>query len=611
MFYAFSKTTKAILSVIFFSLSYILLTLFFDITKIYIIQQTPFAFLSLLPHFWFIKLPLSFIFVLCIVWINFNPKLNIKSKTVGDGQHGTARFGTEEEKYKSCLRVPFGKEKTPGIVVGVEQKAWLIDTSDTNALLLASPGGGKTKTMLIPTIYYNAKVQKNTNQGASMLLTDCKGEELRTTANMLKEHDYNVLFLDFRHPLQSYCFNLMIEVNRYMDKYKAATTEEQKLIYYARAEKFAKMVANAIIDNLGSSNKDEASEFFKDTSQGLLSALILLVSEYGDEGERHIVSVFKLIIELNGLTEDSSDTLQKNKLKSLLDKVNNERIKSFAGASITADVRTSMNIFSSALSKLLAFIDAELEQLVCRHSEEINDIDFVSKPTAIFLICPDEDKTRHFFASLFIRYFVTALITQAEENGGELQREVIALWDEMGQMPAIKDIDSIFTAFRSRKGRFLIALQSYAQLEETYGKSKAKIIKEACQILMFTNISPNSKETLTELSEVLGKQTVLSGSVTMKNQNVTQDSSSYQMVGKPLMSITDIITLPKFDWVLQKSSCYPIKTHLPLYWDYLKKYDPYEATIKTDIIPIQSLTSEKISQLEKRKQSKLSIGMFD
>lgn len=615
MFYAFSKVTKAILSILIFSLAYLLFSLFFGLQILLQLSSldkiTLNDFIPLIQSFWYIKLPISLIFMFGIVWLNLTPRLDVRAKKVGDGQHGTARWATDAERHQNYTRVTFGHEKIPGIVVGIEGNAWLIDTSDSNALLLASPGGGKTKTMLIPTIYYNAAVEKRTKKGASLLLTDCKGEELRSSANMLEANGYKILFLDFRHPLNSFWFNLMVEVNRYMDKYKAAASDAEKLIAYARAEKFAKMVANSIVNNMGTADRSEASEFFKDTAQGLVSALILLVSEYGDENERHIISVFKLIIELNGLTDDSSDTLQKNKLKGLLEKIDNDRIRDFAGASITADVRTSMNIFSSALSKLLAFIDAELEQMVCRHSPEINDVDFIKHPTAIFLICPDEDKTRHFFASLFIRYFVTALITQAEENGGELSREVLALWDEMGQMPAVKDVDSIFTAFRSRKGRFLIALQSYAQLEETYGKSKAKIIKEACQILMFTGISPNSRETLNELSEVLNKQTVQSGGVTLRAGNYIKNDANYQMVGKPLMSVSDITTLPKFDWIVQRSGAFPIRTHLPLYWDYLKKYPDYKVTLEADIIPVMSLSADKISTLEKRRQGNLTQGMFD
>ena len=36
---------------------------------------------------------------------------NIKSKTVGDGQHGTARFATKSEIKKTYKRVPFMPEE--------------------------------------------------------------------------------------------------------------------------------------------------------------------------------------------------------------------------------------------------------------------------------------------------------------------------------------------------------------------------------------------------------------------------------------------------------------------------------------------------------------------
>jgi type IV secretion system protein VirD4 len=41
-----------------------------------------------------------------------------------------------------------------------------------------------------------------------------------------------------------------------------------------------------------------------------------------------------------------------------------QRAKMLAGPYIKADVHTSMNIFSSALGKLVSFIDSKLEQMM-------------------------------------------------------------------------------------------------------------------------------------------------------------------------------------------------------------------------------------------------------
>jgi len=84
-------------------------------------------------------------------------------------------------------------------------------------------------------------------------------------------------------------------VNKYMDEYLEDRTN---LSAKAKAEKYAKITAKTII-NIGSSDGNYGQNaFFYDAAEGLLSSTILLVAEFGDKNERHIVTVFKLIQDL-------------------------------------------------------------------------------------------------------------------------------------------------------------------------------------------------------------------------------------------------------------------------------------------------------------------------
>ena len=91
---------------------------------------------------------------------------NIKSKTVGDGQHGTARFADKREIRKTYKQVPFttkrrrkqaesseppttldGMSGPQGIVVGCKGKAEtiaLVADQDVHALMIGAAGVGKT-----------------------------------------------------------------------------------------------------------------------------------------------------------------------------------------------------------------------------------------------------------------------------------------------------------------------------------------------------------------------------------------------------------------------------------------------------------------------------------
>ena len=609
MLYSLKRWEKRVVSVPIFLMLYMGFSALFGIEEMTKATNKWKAFFHTLPDMWYLKAALSAVIVYLLVFA-FNNSLDIKAEKVGNGQHGSADWITNEEKKKTYISVPFGSETVPGFVVGVNlsKKEWLIDTSGQTILLSAPPGGGKTMCNLIPAICYNARVNKHTGKGASMILTDCKGDLYRKTKLELKSCGYNICVLDFRNPLSGMWVNLMHNVNQSIDRYRKATKENERLHAYARAERYAKILSESLVDNMQANEKSENSAYFNNTAKGLITALVLLVSEYGEESERHIISVFRLIIELNGLDEDSSTgELQKTKMEKLLREIGNDRLINYAGASITADVRATMDVYSTALMKLAGFIDAELEQLVCSHSPEIDAQRFVERPTAIFLICPDENTTRHFFVSLFIRYFTNELIEIAETKyHGVLPHQCFNIWDEFGNMPAVKDAQAIFTASRSRKIRVVIAIQSQNMLSMVYGREGAAVILKACQMFIFTFLAPTDLDTAKRLSETLGRQTVLSGSVSSgKGYTSTQN-----MIGKALLFPDEIIHLPFSTFIVMKSGVASMKTKLPYCAEYLKLQED-DQTDRKELQAIHYLTIDKIKLNILRRKYRVYRGMFN
>ena len=88
----------------------------------------------------------------------------IKSKTVGDGQHGTARWATKQEIRQTYAHVPFEPElwrkgehlpEKQGLVLGCEgpkdHVTALVDTDDIHAMVTAASGAGKTAFFCTPT----------------------------------------------------------------------------------------------------------------------------------------------------------------------------------------------------------------------------------------------------------------------------------------------------------------------------------------------------------------------------------------------------------------------------------------------------------------------------
>ncbi len=102
--------------------------------------------------------------------------------------------------------------------------------------------------------------------------------------------------------------------------------------------------------------------------------------------------------------------------------------------------------------------------------------------------------------------------------------------DEIGTIPKIESLEMMFSAVRSQRVSIVAIIQSFAQLERNYGKEGSDIIIDNAQDVIFGGFAPNSSSA-ERLSEALGEQTVLSGSV---SRGKNDPSQSLQMIGQPL-----------------------------------------------------------------------------
>ena len=504
----------------------------------------------------------------------------IKSRTVGDGQHGTARWATRREIETSYRPVAFrpalwrqGKElptKTQGLILGSTQKKQgltaLVDTGDVHCLMIGASGVGKTAFFLYPNLEYACA------SGMSFLALDTKGDLARNYGAVAKTHyGYNVAVIDLRNPTRSDGFNLLTLINRYMDISKA---DPSNLSARAKAEKYAKILAKTIVNPEGDASNYGQNAFFYDAAEGLMTSVVLLLAEFLPPTEqepverRHIVSVFKLVQDLL-----APDPVQPNKngFQLLMNQLpGTHKARWFAGAALNSSDQAMSSVMSTVLSRLNAFLDSELEQVLCFDSA-MDAETFAAQKSAIFLILPEEDSTKNFMAGLMIQNLSRELFTLADENSGRLKNRVILFCDELGTMPPF-DILPLFSAGRSRGLTLVPVIQSLAQLEKNYGKEGAEIISDNCQITIFGGFAPNSR-TAETLSKALGTRTVMSGSIS-KGKN--DPSRSLQMMERPLMTADELRSIPKGSFVVMKTGTHPMRTRLRLFLDWGITFgDPY------------------------------------
>ncbi|MFB0921531.1 MAG: type IV secretory system conjugative DNA transfer family protein [Oscillospiraceae bacterium] len=500
----------------------------------------------------------------------------IKSRTVGDGQHGTARFATKKEiqqTYRHILFRPKSWRKgqalpsEQGVILGSEGKknevTALVDTDDVHTLMIGASGVGKTAFFLYPNLEYACAT------GMSFLCTDTKGDLFRNYGAVAHDYyGYNIAVIDLRNPTRSDGNNLLHLVNKYMDEYRA---DEHNLAAKAKAEKYAKIISKTIINSSGDSANYGQNAFFYDAAEGLLTSVILLLAEFlppdddHPEERRHIISVFKMVQELL----EPSRVKGKSQFQLLMAKLPPEhKAKWFAGAALNSAEQAMASVMSTVLSRLNAFLDSEMEQILC-FDTAIDAEKFCNTKSAIFIVLPEEDLTKYFMVSLMIQQLYREILSVADEQGGKLKNRVVFYCDELGTIPPIESLELIFSASRSRRLMMVPIIQSFGQLQKNYGKEGSEIIIDNCQCTIFGGFAPNS-QTAEVLSKALGSRTVMSGSI---SRGKNDPSQSLQMMERPLMMPDELKSLPKGQFIVMKTGTHPMQTRLRLFLDWGITFD--------------------------------------
>ena len=520
---------------------------------------------------------LMFLVIGCLAALSHYYTLSgIKSKTVGDGQHGTARWATAKEIRQTYAHVPFEVKKwrsgqnlptEQGLVLGCKGKKGeltaFVDSDDIHCLMIGASGIGKTAYFLYPNLEYACA------SGMSWLALDSKGDLARNYGAIAKNcYGYqNVAVIDLRNPTRSDGNNLLTLVNRYMD---IARNDPNNLAARAKAEKYAKILSKTIVNPDGDDSNRGQNAFFYDAAEGLLTSVILMLAEFlppdkdHPQERRHIVSVFKLVQDLL----EPSRVKGKSHFQLLMAKLPpDHKARWFAGAALNSAEQAMASVMSTVLSRLNAFLDSELEQILCFDSA-IDAEKFASEKSAIFLILPEEDTTKNFMAGLMIQNLSRELFAVADENGGKLKNRVILFCDELGTMPPF-DILPLFSAGRSRRLTLVPIIQSMSQLEKNYGKEGASILMDNCQDVISGGFAPNSEAAET-FSKALGSRTVLSGTV---SRGKNDPSQSLQMMERPLLTADELKSIPKGSFIVQKTGCHPMRTRLRLFLEWGITFD--------------------------------------
>ena len=470
---------------------------------------------------------------------------------VGQGQYGSSRWLKKGEFIKvfnkNVLDVKKDKKSfkfnSGGLVVGYNKLKRFIEeifyiSSNTHSLVVGATRSGKSRTIVIQTILNLGFA------GESIIVSDPKGELYDYTAGFMKELDYETLVIDFKNPLKSNSYNFLKPI---ID----SVNEED----YAKAEEYSWDLATALVGD----NDIRGEKIWKNGEMSIIAGAIMsVVYDNKDNPEyQNLTNVYMFISEMC-ITEDEEMPLN-DYIRDLDSTHPASRIFSVARI---APERTRGSFFTSALATLRLFSSENVYSMTC--SSEFDLRDTGNKKRIIYIILPDNKLTYYSLASLLVNQQYTALVESADSRGGELVNRVNFVLDEFGNFTTINGFSNMLTVGGGRKIRFNIFLQSFAQLEQKYGKENAENILDNCQTWIYLKTS--STETATKIMKKLGNYTTssYSKSTSFSKYNMSSnDSQSMNLISRPLLTEEEILRIERPYVLVINTGDYPAIVKIP------------------------------------------------
>ena len=422
-----------------------------------------------------------------------------------------------------------------------------------HAMIIGTTGTGKTQKYIEPSI----QILSSTKTKPSFVIADPKGEIYEKHSHKLKAEGYDVKAFNLRQPYASARWNPLD--NAYMMYHKAhnlydnvkthvgVNPADLKLKIIAReynhewfeyegvaypnkealdmdlnskkaelidlAENELREIATILcpIENKNDSSWDRGAQEFV---YGTLLAMLedSLVPELGMTRERFN---FYNLARIANFKDPDPDNPYKTLRQYYLGRDKFSKVLQLVTTAINNAPTTTKSYMGIVSARLGIFNDSGM--CFATSCNEMNFDDYANKPTALFIIIPDEKESRHGIATMMISQLYKKLVDLANNYpDNKLPRAVYFLLDEFANLPKIEKIDTMITVSRSRNVFFSLVIQSFSQLNAKYGDDVAATLKGNCPIKIF--IGTDDAKTCEEFSKLCGDITLETTSTSESRQ---------------------------------------------------------------------------------------------
>ena len=365
-----------------------------------------------------------------------------------------------------------------------------------NVLVVGGSGSGKTRFFVKPNLM---------QMHSSYLVSDPKGTLLLECGKLL-ERGSPKLGEDGK-PVRK---NGKIVYEPYRIKVLNTINFKKSMKYnpfaYLRDEKDILKLVNTLIANTKGSGEKSGEDFWVKAERLLYCALIGYIHYEAPDAERNFTTLLEMINASEAREDDSEFQSPVDLMFERLEEKDPEHfaVKQYKKFLLSAG-KTRSSILISCGARLAPFDIKELRELM--ESDELELDTLGDRKTALFIITSDTDPTFDFVTAMIVSQLFNLLCTKADdEYGGRLPVHVRCLLDEVANI-TIPNLERLISVLRSREISACLVVQAQSQLKAIY-KEHADTIIGNCDTTLF--LGGKEKTTLKEISEVLGKETIVS-----------------------------------------------------------------------------------------------------
>lgn len=510
------------------------------------------------------------IILLIILVLYFMEPIISKQKLTNNNEHGSARWATVKEIKKNFRKEKVDNIQESGFPVYFSKNNKIVwfDMNTPHYIFLGSTGSGKSATAVIPECSFIATAKKK----KSVFITDPKGEIFSTTSQMFQDEGYKVLTLDFRNPSLSNHLNILEPIIKEYEEF----TNNEKLVKLSDNENDKMKYQNNAIEHLAECNQlinsvstmimadNTAKEaFWNNSASDLLYGLIALFLEDYADGK-----IKREQITLSSIKKFQNSSMANKNLKVLIRYVERKPYGLKSKDKLIPIITTSENTYKSITSifneRMTLFDDINVENIT---STSDFDFDILGKtPTVLYCCVPDETKIYYSLISIIVSLIYKRLVLLCNnETSKRLPCELVFLLDEFANTPPLSDIETMVSVARSRGMNFQFFLQSFAQLDNLYGKEVSQIIQDNCGLAY---LKTNTQETAEAISKRLGNKTIETNSLNYSmNFFNSSGSKGTNLIARNLMTADEVKQL-HYKTIIFPTIGYPILRNTVVYGEF-------------------------------------------